>query len=45
MFSINLFKKYIFLEFMKNILRVGVVFIAFAIFLDLFEEISFFKKT
>ena len=44
MFSINLFKKYIFLEFMKNILRVGVVFIAFAIFLDLFEEISFFKK-
>ena len=29
---------------MKNILKVGVVFIAFAIFLDLFEEISFFKK-
>ena len=44
MFSINLFKKYIFLEFIKNILKVGLIFIAFAIILDLFEEISFFKK-
>ena len=44
MFSINLFKKYIFLEFTKNILKVGLIFIAFAIILDLFEEISFFKK-
>ena len=43
MFSINLFKKHIFLEFMKNIFKVGATFIAFAIVLDLFEEISFFK--
>ena len=44
MLSINLFKKHIFLEFMKNILKVGTTFIAFAIVLDLFEEISFFKE-
>ena len=44
MFSINLFKKYIFIEFMKSILKVGIIFIAFTIVLDLFEEISFFKK-
>ena len=44
MLSINLFKKHIFLEFMKNILKVGATFIAFAIVLDLFEEISFFKE-
>jgi len=44
MLSINLFKKHIFLEFMKNILKVGVIFIAFIIVLDLFEEISFFKE-
>ena len=45
MLSINLFKKHIFLEFMKNILKVGATFIAFAIVLDLFEEISFFKES
>ena len=44
MLSINLFKKHIFLEFMKNFLIVGATFIAFAIVLDLFEEISFFKE-
>ena len=37
MLSINLFKKHIFLEFMKNFLIVGTTFIAFAIVLDLFE--------
>ena len=44
MLSINLFKKHIFFEFMKNFLIVGATFIAFAIVLDLFEEISFFKE-
>ena len=44
MLSINLFKKHIFLEFMKSLLKVGVTLIAFAILLSLFEEISFFKE-
>ena len=44
MFSISLFKKYIFFLFMKNILKVGIIFFLIGVILNLFEEISFFKN-
>ncbi len=40
MLAINLFKKHIFLEFMKNILKVGATFIAFAIVILRFRNSS-----
>ena len=43
MFKTNTLRKYFFMEFSKNIIIITLLFLGLGIFLNLFEEINFFK--
>ena len=43
MFTINIFKKYFFMEYTKIVLNITLLFLGLGMVLNIFEEINFFK--